>query len=91
MQYCVAANYCWLLVEGVYLYALLAFSVFSEQRVFRLYLGLGWGKAPVTHSLREASVVLRTRCWANGSGPLGDSLLGAGPTAGGCGCRPLPA
>uniref|UniRef100_A0A452QYT7 Glucagon-like peptide 1 receptor n=1 Tax=Ursus americanus TaxID=9643 RepID=A0A452QYT7_URSAM len=43
MQYCVAANYCWLLVEGVYLYALLAFSVFSEQRVFRLYLGLGWG------------------------------------------------
>lgn len=120
MQYCVAANHYWLLVEGVYLYALLAFSVFSEQRVFRLYLGLGWGKArrrsahaPLPPNLRhrrwetltslgtaafrlpppprEASVVLRTRCWASGSGPLGDSLLGAGPTAGGCGCRPLPA
>lgn len=45
MQYCVAANYYWLLVEGVYLYTLLALSVFSEQRVFRLYLSIGWGKA----------------------------------------------
>lgn len=45
MQYCVAANYYWLLVEGVYLYTLLAFSVFSEQCVFKLYLSIGWGKA----------------------------------------------
>lgn len=45
MQYCVAANYYWLLVEGVYLYTLLALSVFSEQRIFRLYLTIGWGKA----------------------------------------------
>ncbi|XP_036763040.1 glucagon-like peptide 1 receptor isoform X1 [Manis pentadactyla] len=43
MQYCVAANYYWLLVEGVYLYTLLALSVFSEQRVFRRYLSIGWG------------------------------------------------
>uniref|UniRef100_A0A8C4L1D0 Glucagon like peptide 1 receptor n=1 Tax=Equus asinus asinus TaxID=83772 RepID=A0A8C4L1D0_EQUAS len=48
MQYCVAANYYWLLVEGVYLYTLLAFSAFSEQRIFRLYLSIGWGK--VCHS-----------------------------------------
>ncbi|KAK2113653.1 hypothetical protein P7K49_007919 [Saguinus oedipus] len=41
MQYCVAANYYWLLVEGVYLYTLLAFSVFSEQRIFRLYVRRG--------------------------------------------------
>ncbi|NIG59007.1 glucagon-like peptide 1 receptor [Pontoporia blainvillei] len=46
MQYCVAANYYWLLVEGVYLYTLLALSVFSEQRVFRLYLSIGWGYTP---------------------------------------------
>lgn len=49
MQYCVAANYYWLLVEGVYLYTLLVFSVFSEQRVFRLYLSIGWGEAMVIY------------------------------------------
>ncbi|XP_039770794.1 glucagon-like peptide 1 receptor [Ornithorhynchus anatinus] len=43
MQYCVAANYYWLLVEGVYLYTLLVLSVFSEQRIFRIYLCIGWG------------------------------------------------
>ncbi|XP_029448783.1 glucagon-like peptide 1 receptor [Rhinatrema bivittatum] len=43
MQYCVAANYYWLLVEGVYLHTLLALAVFSEQRIFRLYLCIGWG------------------------------------------------
>lgn len=53
MQYCVAANYYWLLVEGVYLYTLLALSVFSEQRVFRLYLTIGWGKAH-SHSSHPA-------------------------------------
>ncbi|XP_010168525.1 glucagon-like peptide 1 receptor, partial [Antrostomus carolinensis] len=42
MQYCVAANYYWLLVEGMYLYTLLVLSVFSEQRIFRLYLCIGW-------------------------------------------------
>lgn len=44
MQYCVAANYYWLLVEGMYLYTLLVLSVFSEQRIFRLYLCIGWGE-----------------------------------------------
>ncbi|XP_053161238.1 glucagon-like peptide 1 receptor isoform X2 [Hemicordylus capensis] len=43
MQYCVTANYYWLLVEGMYLYTLLVLSVFSEQRIFRLYLCIGWG------------------------------------------------
>uniref|UniRef100_A0A8C5MQ57 Glucagon like peptide 1 receptor n=1 Tax=Leptobrachium leishanense TaxID=445787 RepID=A0A8C5MQ57_9ANUR len=43
MQYCVAANYYWLLVEGIYLHTLLVVSVFSEQRLFRFYLCIGWG------------------------------------------------
>ncbi|XP_066479301.1 glucagon-like peptide 1 receptor [Tiliqua scincoides] len=43
LHYCVTANYCWLLVEGMYLYTLLVLSVFSKQRIFRLYLCIGWG------------------------------------------------
>lgn len=44
MQYGVIANYCWLLVEGVYLYSLLSFAAFSERSFFSLYLGIGWGE-----------------------------------------------
>ncbi|MEE6477262.1 hypothetical protein FKM82_011436 [Ascaphus truei] len=43
MHYCVAANYYWLLVEGIYLHTLLVLSACSEQRLFRLYLCIGWG------------------------------------------------
>lgn len=64
MQYCVAANYYWLLVEGVYLYTLLALSVFSEQRVFRLYLTIGWGKAPCHH----LTALFHPNLWYGGGG-----------------------
>ncbi|KAI3354020.1 hypothetical protein L3Q82_018578 [Scortum barcoo] len=43
MQYCVGANYYWLLVEGLYLHNLLVLVVFSENRYFRRYLLIGWG------------------------------------------------
>ncbi|XP_025027619.1 glucagon receptor isoform X2 [Python bivittatus] len=46
MQYGIVANYCWLLVEGIYLYNLLVLTVFSERSYFTLYLCIGWG-APV--------------------------------------------
>lgn len=95
MQYCVAANYYWLLVEGVYLYTLLALSVFSEQRIFRLYLSIGWGKArrpyiptPTCGTRQDAggrvplkvALVLRAHCWA-GAGLPDSSLLGTGLAA----------
>ncbi|XP_060051672.1 vasoactive intestinal polypeptide receptor 2 [Erinaceus europaeus] len=41
-QYCVLANFCWLLVEGLYLHTLLRAS-FSPSRCFLAYLLLGWG------------------------------------------------
>lgn len=44
MQYGIIANYCWLLVEGVYLYSLLSLATFSEKSFFSLYLGIGWGE-----------------------------------------------
>uniref|UniRef100_A0A8D0AGC2 Glucagon receptor n=1 Tax=Sander lucioperca TaxID=283035 RepID=A0A8D0AGC2_SANLU len=43
MQYCVGANYYWLLVEGLYLHNLLGMMVFSENRYFFGYLLTGWG------------------------------------------------
>ncbi|XP_014340032.1 glucagon receptor [Latimeria chalumnae] len=46
MQYGIAANYYWLLVEGIYLHNLLVIAVFSEKSYFNIYLCIGWG-APV--------------------------------------------
>ncbi|KAG9473558.1 hypothetical protein GDO78_004057 [Eleutherodactylus coqui] len=43
MQYAIIANYCWLLVEGIYLYNLLVLAVFSEKSYFALYICIGWG------------------------------------------------
>ncbi|XP_063168691.1 gastric inhibitory polypeptide receptor [Candoia aspera] len=42
-QYCVCANYFWLLVEGLYLHNLLGPMAFSEESYFPVYLLLGWG------------------------------------------------
>lgn len=44
MQYGVVANYCWLLVEGIYLHSLLGLATFPERSFFTLYLGIGWGE-----------------------------------------------
>ncbi|XP_059186439.1 glucagon receptor [Centropristis striata] len=65
MQYCVGANYYWLLVEGLYLHNLLVLMVFSENRYFCGYLIIGWG-APVLFVVPW--IIVRylfenTRCW----------------------------
>lgn len=44
MQYGIVANYCWLLVEGVYLHSLLGLATFPERSFFTLYLSIGWGE-----------------------------------------------
>ncbi|KAG8515321.1 Gastric inhibitory polypeptide receptor, partial [Galemys pyrenaicus] len=44
-QYCVGANYTWLLVEGVYLHSLLVLVGGSEGGHFHCYLLFGWASA----------------------------------------------
>ncbi|XP_056613327.1 gastric inhibitory polypeptide receptor [Triplophysa dalaica] len=65
MQYCVGANYYWLLVEGLYLHNLLVLMVFSKNSYFCVYLFIGWG-TPVLFVVPW--IVVRylhenTRCW----------------------------
>ncbi|XP_045425664.1 glucagon receptor isoform X1 [Lemur catta] len=65
MQYGVVANYCWLLVEGVYLHSLLDLATFPERSFFPLYLGIGWG-APMLFVIPWAVVkglFENVQCW----------------------------
>ncbi|XP_071429818.1 glucagon receptor isoform X1 [Pithys albifrons albifrons] len=66
MQYGIVANYCWLLVEGIYLHNLLVVAVFSERSYFTLYLCIGWG-APVLFLIPWVVVKFRyenIQCWS---------------------------
>uniref|UniRef100_A0A4W5K508 Growth hormone releasing hormone receptor 2 n=1 Tax=Hucho hucho TaxID=62062 RepID=A0A4W5K508_9TELE len=47
-QYCVLANFFWLLVEGLYLQTLLVFTFAQKRKLFWLYTGIGWGTPSVT-------------------------------------------
>ncbi|XP_028275449.1 gastric inhibitory polypeptide receptor [Parambassis ranga] len=71
MQYCVGANYYWLLVEGLYLHNLLVLMVFSESHCFSGYLFIGWG-TPVLFVVPWIVVRYQfenTRCWEINENP----------------------
>ncbi|XP_065764862.1 glucagon receptor isoform X3 [Muntiacus reevesi] len=67
MQYGIVANYCWLLVEGVYLHSLLSLAAVPERSCFPLYLGIGWG-APMLFVIPWAVVKClfeNIQCWTS--------------------------
>ncbi|XP_059963983.1 vasoactive intestinal polypeptide receptor 2 isoform X1 [Mesoplodon densirostris] len=63
-QYCIMANFYWLLVEGLYLHTLLV-AIFSPSRRFVAYLLIGWGIPTVcTGAWTVARLSLEdTGCW----------------------------
>lgn len=61
MQYCVGANYYWLLVEGLYLHNLLVMAVFSDSRCFYGYLIIGWGTHTHKHT-HKWSHTIQLKC-----------------------------
>ncbi|XP_017566845.1 vasoactive intestinal polypeptide receptor isoform X2 [Pygocentrus nattereri] len=64
-QYGIMASFFWLLVEGLYLHAILAVSFFSHRKYFRWYILIGWGVPAVfiiTWSITKA-YLHDVGCW----------------------------
>ena len=45
MEYFVACNYFWLLVEAIFLHTLLFTAVLTKRRLLKRYMFLGWGQS----------------------------------------------
>ncbi|XP_053269982.1 glucagon-like peptide 2 receptor [Pleuronectes platessa] len=66
MEYFVACNYFWLLVEAVFLHTLLFTAVLTKRRLLKKYMMLGWG-TPVLFVTPWTVVKIiyeNTECWS---------------------------
>nr|AKC34089.1 parathyroid hormone receptor-like protein bf98B [Branchiostoma floridae] len=64
-MYFMATNYFWILVEGLYLHNLIFFSVFTERKVLKWFVAIGWG-FPVLFVIPWAVVRAKLadeKCW----------------------------
>ena len=58
MQYFLMAAFCWMLVEGIYLY-LFVVKVYNIVDKIRIYQVISWGKDNQQHTVRANSLQLR--------------------------------
>ncbi|XP_076859002.1 secretin receptor [Brachyhypopomus gauderio] len=70
-NYCILANYSWLLVEGHYLHSFIHLSLHSPRKRLHWYIGLGWGTPMLIISVWGMAKYLQEDegCWEmRGSG-----------------------
>lgn len=63
MEYFVACNYFWLLVEAVFLHTLLFTAVLTKRRLLKRYMLLGWGKAYEFVKIAKDKIVVIVQFW----------------------------
>ncbi|XP_045081644.1 glucagon-like peptide 2 receptor [Coregonus clupeaformis] len=70
MEYFVACNYFWLLVEAIFLHTLLFTAVLTKRRLLKRYMLIGWGTPFVFVVPWTITKVLfeNEGCWANRDG-----------------------
>ncbi|XP_069511386.1 glucagon-like peptide 1 receptor [Ambystoma mexicanum] len=51
LHYCIVCSYCWLLVEGLYLQALLSGSALAKKTYLKYYCLFGWGSPVIVVTL----------------------------------------
>ncbi|KAF1590720.1 Glucagon receptor, partial [Eudyptes moseleyi] len=80
-QYCVGANYGWLLAEGLFLHKLLVLAAFSGERCLPAFLLLGWGEPAAVWWIIRCPILMAV---AVGVTAGGVAIPGSVPTCRGC-------
>ncbi|KAL0984028.1 hypothetical protein UPYG_G00136080 [Umbra pygmaea] len=85
MEYFVACNYFWLLVEAIFLHTLLFTAVLTNRRMLKTYMFIGWGTPLLFVMPWTVTKVMyeNKECWANNNiwiwwiirGPINLSVL----------------